>query len=111
MTVFASQNNACTFYFQAGDVGAVPFPMGHYIENIGSTTLRFLELFRSSRFADISLPQWLAFTPHELIRAHLRIDNTDITRSDTRNPVVRSRSFCPHGQERRDCAHLCLWSD
>ena len=57
MTVFASQNNACTFYFQAGDVGAVPFPMGHYIENIGSTTLRFLELFRNSRFADISLPQ------------------------------------------------------
>jgi hypothetical protein len=53
MTVFASQNNARTFNFQAGDVGAVPFPMGHYIENIGATTLRFLEIFRSDHFADV----------------------------------------------------------
>lgn len=44
MTVFASENNARTFNFQAGDVGAEPFPMGHYIENIGTTTLRFLEI-------------------------------------------------------------------
>src|SRR6266567_2607241 len=74
MTVFASQNNARTFNFQAGDVGAVPFPMGHYIENIGATTLRFLEIFRSDYFADVSLAQWLTFTPHELVRAHLNVD-------------------------------------
>jgi oxalate decarboxylase len=55
MTVFASENNARTFNFQAGDVGSVPFPMGHYIENIGTTTLRFLEIFRSDHFADVSL--------------------------------------------------------
>jgi oxalate decarboxylase len=73
MTVFASENNARTFDFQAGDVGAVPFPMGHYIENIGTTTLRFLEIFRSDHFADVSLAQWLAFTPHVLVKAHLGI--------------------------------------
>jgi oxalate decarboxylase len=76
MTVFASQNNARTFNFQAGDVGAVPFPMGHYIENIGKTTLRFLEMFKSDHFADVSLAKWLAFTPHELVRAHLNIDES-----------------------------------
>src|SRR5882724_595266 len=80
MTVFASENNARTFDFQAGDVGAVPFPMGHYIENIGDTTLRFLELFRSDYFADISLAQWLAFTPYELVRAHLNIDKSVLTK-------------------------------
>jgi len=89
MTVFASVNNARTFNFQAGDVGAVPFPMGHYIENIGDTTLRFLEIFRSDHFADVSLAQWLAFTPHELVRAHLNIDESVLKKISTRKaPVV-----------------------
>src|SRR3982074_2413141 len=63
MTVFASENNARTFDFQAGDVGAVPFPMGHYIENIGTTTLRVLEIFRSGSFADFSLRACWALPP------------------------------------------------
>jgi oxalate decarboxylase len=89
MTVFASVNNARTFNFQAGDVGAVPFPMGHYIENIGGTTLRFLEIFRSDHFADVSLAQWLAFTPHELVRAHLHIDESVLEKITTlKAPVV-----------------------
>ena len=89
MTVFASQNTARTFNFQAGDVGAVPFPMGHYIENIGTTTLRFLEIFRSDYFADVSLAQWLKFTPHELVRAHLNIDESVLAKIPTRKtPLV-----------------------
>jgi len=91
MTVFASQNNARTFDFQAGDVGYVPFPMGHYVENIGTTTLRFLELFRSDYFADVSLAQWLAFTPRELVKAHLRIDDSVLAKVSTqKTPVVGS---------------------
>jgi oxalate decarboxylase len=89
MTVFASRGEARTFNFQAGDVGAVPFPMGHYIENIANTTLRFLEMFRSSYFADVSLAQWLAFTPHELVRAHLNIDESVLAKIPRRKtPVV-----------------------
>jgi oxalate decarboxylase len=92
MTVFASQNNARTFDFQAGDVGSVPFAMGHYVENIGDTTLRFLEIFRSDYYADISLSQWLAFTPHELVRAHLNIDESVLSNISTRkNPVVMGK--------------------
>jgi uncharacterized cupin superfamily protein len=33
-----------TFDFRAGDVGVVPFAMGHYVENTGTTPLRFLEV-------------------------------------------------------------------
>ena len=40
MTVFASGGKARTFDYQAGDVGYVPFAMGHYIENTGDETLR-----------------------------------------------------------------------
>ena len=93
MTVFASQNNARTFDFQAGDVGYVPFPMGHYVENIGTTTLRFLELFRSDYFADVSLAQWLAFTPRELVKAHLNIDESVVSKVSTqKTPVVASQT-------------------
>jgi oxalate decarboxylase len=75
MTVFASSGKARTFDYQAGDVGYIPFAMGHYVENTGDTALRFLELFRSDRFADVSLQQWMALTPPELVRAHLNLDD------------------------------------
>ena len=73
MTVFAAEGMARTFDYQAGDVGYVPFAMGHYIENTGDTPLRFLEMFKSPRFADVSLNQWMALTPPELVQAHLNL--------------------------------------
>src|SRR6202022_3471396 len=51
MTVFTSSGKGRTFDYQAGDVGYVPFAMGHYVENTGQGRLRFLEMFRSDRFA------------------------------------------------------------
>jgi oxalate decarboxylase len=74
MTVFAAAGKARTFDYRAGDVGYVPFAMGHYIENTGTEPLRFLEMFRSDRFADISLRQWMALTPPELVQPHLNLD-------------------------------------
>jgi oxalate decarboxylase len=75
MTVFAASGKARTFDFQAGDVGYIPFAMGHYVENTGDQPLRFLEVFRSDRFADISLQQWMALTPPEFVQAHLNLDD------------------------------------
>jgi len=74
MGVFAAAGQARTFDFMAGDVGYVPFAMGHYIENTGNTRLRFLEIFKSSYYADVSLNQWMALTPPELVEAHLNLD-------------------------------------
>lgn len=74
MTVFASAGAARTFDYKAGDVGYVPYAMGHYIENTGNTRLRFLEMFKSSYFADVSLNQWMALTPPALLEAHLHLD-------------------------------------
>jgi oxalate decarboxylase len=89
MTVFDAPGKARTFDFSAGDVGWVPFATGHYVENTGDTVLRFLEVFRSDRFADISLNQWLALTPPELVRAHLHLGDAAMQslRKDKR-PVV-----------------------
>ena len=88
MTVFASGGKARTFDFRAGDVGAVPFAMGHYIENTGSTTLRFLEVFKNDRFADVSLNQWLALTPPALVKAHLNVGDEFIAHLQKEKPVV-----------------------
>jgi oxalate decarboxylase len=90
MTVFAAEGKARTFDYRAGDVGYVPFAMGHYIQNTGHDTLRFLEMFRSDRFADISLHQWLALTPPRLVEDHLHLDTSLVTnlRKD-KHPVVR----------------------
>ena len=74
MTVFAAEATARTFDYRAGDVGYVPFAMGHYIQNTGEEPLRFLEMFQSDHFADVSLNQWMALTPHELVQDHLRVD-------------------------------------
>lgn len=74
MGVFAASGQARTFDFLPGDVGYVPFAMGHYVENTGTTPLRFLEVFKSSYYADVSLDQWLALIPPELVGAHLNLD-------------------------------------
>jgi oxalate decarboxylase len=74
MGVFGASGQARTFDFRAGDVGFVPFAMGHYVENTGTTPLRFLEIFKSSYFADVSLDQWMALTPRELVDATLKLD-------------------------------------
>ncbi len=88
MGVFASGGTARTFDFQAGDVGYVPFAMGHYVENTGPTPLRFLELFRSDRYADFSLNQWLALTPPALVKAHLNVGDDFIEKLQKVKPVV-----------------------
>ena len=76
MGVFASSGDARTFDYQAGDVGFVPFAMGHYIENTGDTPLRFLEMFKSSTYADVSLNRWMALTPPELVQGTLKLDQS-----------------------------------
>jgi oxalate decarboxylase len=89
MTVFAAGGRARTFDVHAGDVGYVPFAMAHYVENTGAEPLRFLEVFRSDRFADVALQQWLALTPPELVAAHLHLDD-EVVRGlcERKRPVV-----------------------
>jgi oxalate decarboxylase len=73
MTVFAGNGVARTFDYRAGDVGYVPFAFGHYIQNTGNETLWFLEMFKSDRFVDISLNQWMALTPRQLVQDNLHV--------------------------------------
>ncbi|MBT9432841.1 cupin domain-containing protein [Candidatus Sodalis endolongispinus] len=89
MGVFAASGQARTFNYRAGDVGYVPFAAGHYIENTGTRPLRFLELFRSDYYADISLKQWLALTPPTLVKQHLQMGDAFIhALNKTKTPII-----------------------
>lgn len=88
MTVFVSGGKARTFDFAAGDVGYVPFAMGHYIMNTGDDTVRMLELFRSDHYADVSLRQWLGLVPAELVQAHLNVDGGFTASLETGKPII-----------------------
>src|SRR5579864_4004724 len=78
MTVFATGGRARTMDFQAGDVGYVLKTLPHYIENTGTTDLKFLEMFKSSFYQDLALSEWLAHTPPDLVMAHLGIDKATL---------------------------------
>jgi oxalate decarboxylase len=73
MTVFNTGPQAQTADFRAGDIGYVKKSFGHYVQNMGSTDLVFLEIFKTDRYAEVSLSDWLRHAPPELVMSHLRI--------------------------------------
>ncbi|KAL1873414.1 hypothetical protein VTK73DRAFT_1005 [Phialemonium thermophilum] len=73
-TVFIGNSNARTFDFRAGDTAAFPDNSGHYIENTSDTDeLVWIEIYKSDRVEDISLTQWLALTPADIVAQTLKI--------------------------------------
>jgi oxalate decarboxylase len=78
MTVFATGGRARTMDFESGDVGYVQQTLPHYIENTGDTDLKFLEVFKSSFYQDLSLSEWLSHTPPALVMAHLNLDKATL---------------------------------
>lgn len=73
MTGYAADGTARTFDVREGDVGYMPFCYGHYIQNTGKETLTYLEVFKSPKYADISLTQWMALIPKEIVESNLNV--------------------------------------
>ncbi len=94
MTVFMPGPKARTFNYGPGDVGYIPVGGFHYVQNIGDEPLQFLEVFNSSHFADISLSQWIAMTPREVVKSILNLPDEflDTIRKES-NPVVKYKNF------------------
>jgi oxalate decarboxylase len=91
MTVVETGARARTMDFQEGDVGYVQQTLPHYIENTGNEELRFLEMFKSSKYEDLSLSAWLSHTPPELVMAHLNIDGATYDAIPKEKPVIMPR--------------------
>lgn len=88
MTVFNTGPKVVTQNFKPGDIGYVKKSLGHYVRNTGTTDLTFLEIFRSDRFEDVSLSNWLAHTPRALVAQHLNMDPAVIARFPSNKPEI-----------------------
>ena len=88
MTVFATGERARTMDFEMGDVGYIQKTLPHYIENTGTTDLKFLEMFKSSFYQDLALSEWLTHTPPELVSAHLNFEKATLDAMPKHKPVI-----------------------
>jgi oxalate decarboxylase family bicupin protein len=78
LTAFAAPGSSRTFDFQAGDVGYIPVAQTHYLENVGTEDLVFLEVLQAPRYSDISVAQWLGLTPRQVIKDTLDLPDSVI---------------------------------
>ncbi|MGO9417953.1 cupin domain-containing protein [Roseiarcus sp.] len=74
VTVFNTGPQAITANFHPGDIGYVKKALGHYVENTGDTDLVYMEVFRADRFEEVSLSDWLAHSPIDMVAETLNID-------------------------------------
>ena len=88
MTVFANKSDARTMDFRPGDVGYIPVTLPHYIENTGSEDLVFLEMFKSDKYDDVSLNEWLASLPPELVQVHLSLPESTLAMFPKKNTGI-----------------------
>lgn len=90
MTVFMPGPKARTFNYHAGDVGYVPVGGFHYVQNVGTEKVVFLEFFNSKHFADVSLAQWMAMTPREVVKSVLNLPDKFLdTLKKESSPIVK----------------------
>jgi oxalate decarboxylase family bicupin protein len=78
ITVYAAPSSSNTFDFTAGDVGYIPASNSHYIENTGTEDVVFLEVLQQPVFSDISVAQWLALSPRQVIKDTLGLPDSTL---------------------------------
>ena len=88
MTVFNTGPQAVTADFRPGDLGYVPKSLGHYVENTGDTDLVFMEIFKTARYEEVSLSDWLAHSPPDMVAATLNLDPAVIAQFPKVRPEI-----------------------
>ncbi|PVH85362.1 Bicupin, oxalate decarboxylase/oxidase [Cadophora sp. DSE1049] len=68
ITVYMAPDSANTFDYTAGDVGYIP------------QDVIFLEVLKQPVFSDISVAQWLALTPKQVVKDHLHLPDSVLDR-------------------------------
>ncbi|KAL0263220.1 hypothetical protein SLS55_002198 [Diplodia seriata] len=87
-TLFTPPDVATTFDYHAGDVGYFPKSNSHYIENVGDEDVVLLEVLQADHFSDMSLSQWLALTPHQIVIDTLNLAAEDVDKIPKEKEIV-----------------------
>ena len=87
-TVFNTGPQAITANFHSGDIGYIKKAFGHYLENTGNTDLVYMEVFRADRFEEVSLSDWLAHSPADMVAETLNLDRTVIAQFHKNRPDI-----------------------
>ena len=87
-TVFNTGPAAVTTNFRPGDIGYVKKGLGHYLENTGNTDLVYMEVFRADRFEEVSLSDWLAHSPIDMVAETLNLDPSIISQFPKNRPDI-----------------------
>jgi oxalate decarboxylase len=80
MTVFNVGPQAITSDFNPGDIGYVKKNFGHYVENTGTEDLVFMEIFKTEKYAEVTLADWLAHTPAAMVQQTLNLSPETIAK-------------------------------
>jgi oxalate decarboxylase len=59
---------------------------------VGDTDLQFVGVFRTSRYEEISLSDWLTHTPPKLVAQHLNVDEAVIAKWPDNSPGIMPKS-------------------
>lgn len=86
VTLFNTGPRAVTQDFGPGDVWVIKKGLGHYVENTGDTDFKVLTVFKSDRFAEVSLSQWLSHAPPEMVAQTLNLPVDVIKRFPSTRP-------------------------
>jgi oxalate decarboxylase len=87
-TVFNTGPEAMTADFHSGDIGYIKKAFGHYLINTGNTDMVYMEVFRAPRFEEVSLSDWLAHSPMDMVAETLQIDPSVIAQFPKNRPDV-----------------------
>ncbi|MBO1358314.1 cupin domain-containing protein [Acetobacter sacchari] len=86
VTVFNTGPRAQTTDFNPGDIWYIKKSLGHYIENTGNEDFVVLTVFKSDRFAEVTLTDWLTHVPPEMVAQTLNLPLDVIKRFPTNKP-------------------------
>jgi oxalate decarboxylase len=78
VTIFGAHGRVATEEFGPGHVAFIKQGFGHHVEQIGSEPTRFLAMFNSPVYEEISLSTWLAANPPSMVADNLGLSLSEV---------------------------------
>jgi oxalate decarboxylase len=78
VTIFGAHGRVATEEFGPGHVAFIKQGFGHHVEQIGGEPTRFLAMFNSPVYEEISLSTWLAANPPSMVADNLGLSLSEV---------------------------------